>query len=158
MDLADKLIQINNQEVIEEEQGGKEFIDDLGIPTIVADPSDPVELKNNVDYYVARMIKCNEDKVTEGKQGRLHRRGKTIYIGSDVVLKSDNNLMRLCKPQWNIPAFVKPQIWDRLLELLPELSCDKIVITPHMAFNKKTGGLEWSGKPYTDTGTGGFNG
>lgn len=158
MDLADKLIQINNQEVIEEEQGGKEYVDDLGIPTIVADLENPIELKNNVDYYVARIIKINDDLVGAGKQGRLHCRNGVLFIGNDIVQKNDSNLMRLCRPQWNIPIFVKPQIWDRLVELLPQLSYDKIVITPHMAFNKKTGELEWSDEPYTDVGTGGFNG
>lgn len=158
MDLADKLIQINNQEFIEEEQGGKEYIDDLGIPVIVADLDNPVEAKNNVEYYVARIIKLNNDLANAGKQGRLHCRGNVLFIGDEIVNKNDSNLIRLCRPQWVIPVFVKPQIWDRLMDLIPQLSYDNIVITPNMAFNKKTGELEWSDEPYQDTGTGGFNG
>lgn len=158
MDLADRLIEKTKEVIQEESDGGQTYVDDLGIPTVVADKNNPEELKTNVDYYVARIIKNNEDRVADNKQGRLYRRNNMIFIGKDVVIRSDNNLMRLCKPQWNIPAYIKPQVWDRLYDLLPDFSYDKIVITPHMAFNKETGELEWLDKPFNTTGKGGING
>lgn len=157
-DLADKLIKITQQSVEDENQGGQVYVDDLGIPAVVDDKNNPVELKGNIDYYVCRIIVLNNKRASENRQGRLHKRGDFIYIGSDIVGRTDANLFRLCAPQWTIPPYAKPQIWDRLFELLPELSYDKIVITPKTAFNKKTGDLEWSDEPYQTTGEGGFNG
>ena len=157
MDLADKLIQINNQEVLEEKQGGQEYSDDLGSPTIVADKDNPVELKNNVDYYVCRIIVINNKNVIDNKQGRLHIRQGVLFIGNEPVVENDSNLNRLCKSTWCIPQHIKPQVWDRLREFLPDLSYDKIVINDHLAYNKKTGEVEWSDEKYITTGKGGFN-
>lgn len=157
MDLADKLIEHQYGVLKEASDGGQTYVDDLGISTVVDNKDDPVELKNNVDYYVCRIIVLNNKKVEEGTQGRLHRRGDMIYIGSDMVQTTDSNLFRLCSPQWAIPVYLKPQIWDRLYRLLPELSYDKIVLSDHLIFDKKTGSIEWTDDKPLTTGTGGFN-
>lgn len=158
MDLADKLIQKQQSVLQEESDGGQVFVDDLGIPTVVKDKDNPVELKNNVDYYVCRIIVSNNKKVAKHSQGRLYKMGDVIYVGTDVVQRTDSNLFRLCSPQWQIPTFLKPQIWDRLFELLPEISRDKIIISDHLSFDKKEGDIEWSDDEQLTTGTGGFNG
>lgn len=157
MDLADKLIERQHSVLQEASDGGQTYVDDLGIPTVVEDKDNPVELKNNVDYYVCRIIVLNNKKVEEGTQGRLHRRGSIIYIGSDMVQPTDANLFRLCSPQWAIPVYLKSQIWDRLYWLLPELDHDKIVLSDHLIFNKKTGSIEWTDDEPLTTGAGGFN-
>lgn len=157
MDLADKLIARTQAVVQEESDGGQTYVDDLGIPTIVADKNKPIELRNNVDYYVCRIIVLNNKKVEAGEQGRIHKRGGILFIGNEPLQTSDFNLFRLCTTPWPIPQHIKPQIWDRLYELVPTLSCDKIVVSDHLAFNKKTGRIEWSNEHFSTTGQGGFN-
>ena len=68
MELADLII---NQGNTKNENGEDlhEYCDDLGICTLVKDPSDPVELRSDPKYYSIRIRVLNYRKYKERKQG-----------------------------------------------------------------------------------------
>lgn len=157
MGIADDIIERQQQTIAEEEQGGKTYVDELGLPVIVKDIDHPEnELKNNIEYIVARIFKQNYDKTLAGYQGLIHKRNNQLFMGNEPIDQTDDNLMRLCKTRYNIPAHIKPQVWERVFDLAPVLSYDRIIISKNLAFNNRTGELEWSDEPFPSVGVGGF--
>lgn len=122
MDLADKLI--NKLERSPEiAMIGK---DNLGLPA----PD-----HHTVDYICARVLKQHPDIYKH--KGRLYD-GHTQIREDKLTLISYNGAT---------DKFIKPDttvlIWDKIRELVPELSFDKITISPHLVWDVRKGELEW---------------
>ena len=159
MDLADKLIQQQQEKVVNSDGNElKIFQDNTGLCTYVMDPERPVEVINDPKYWSIRIRAVNRMKYNKNKQGLLHRRGCMFFVGNEVVARTYDNLCRLADPQFRIPKDIASRIWDDLYEYVPKLSYDKIAVSPNLVWNKKDGTLEQTDEPVLTTGTGGFNG
>lgn len=158
MDLADKLIQQQQEKVVNSDgEELKIFQDNTGLCTYVKDPENPVEAINDPKYWSIRIRAVNRMKYNKNRQGLLHRRGCIFYIGSEAISRSYDNLNRLAEPQFKIPKEIASRIWDDLYDYVPKLSYDKIAVTPNLVWNKKDGTLEQMDEPALTTGKGGFN-
>ena len=123
MDLADKLIQ----------RKSKKQSDQFGIPI-------PDDAETNIDYACLHIIKHNP---------KLYIKNDQIYDNHTPVEETLPNCVRYAHRHFrSMDKYGYILIWQRLHELLPRFSEDKIVITPHLAFNRVTGELEHSEKPY----------
>lgn len=122
--------------------------DEYGTAIYVKDPSNPQEVINDPNYWAIRMRDVNFREYKHGRQGLLHRRKNDLYVGNEKIKLNDYNLMRLCKPQFNIPARIKPQVWDIVRRYVPVFSKDKILVNSNTAVNIKSGGVEHSKKPF----------
>ena len=159
MDLADKLIQQQQEKVVSSDGNElKIFQDNTGLCVYVRDPERPVEIINDPKYWSIRIRAVNRIKYNKNKQGLLHRRGCLFFVGNEVVTRTYDNLCRLADPQFRIPKDIASRIWDDLYEYVPKLSYDKIAVSPNLVWNKKDGTLEQTEEPVLTTGKGGFNG
>lgn len=159
MDLADKLIQQQQEKVVNSDGNElKIFQDNTGLCVYVRDPERPVEIINDPKYWSIRIRAVNRMKYNKNKQGLLHRRGCMFFVGNEVVARTYDNLCRLADPQFRIPKDIASRIWDDLYEYVPKLSYDKIAVSPNLVWNKKDGTLEQTDEPVLTTGKGGFNG
>lgn len=159
MDLADKLIQQQQEKVVSSDGNElKIFQDNTGLCVYVRDPERPVEIINDPKYWSIRIRAVNRIKYNKNKQGLLHRRGCLFFVGNEVVARTYDNLCRLADPQFRIPKDIASRIWDDLYEYVPKLSYDKIAVSPNLVWNKKDGTLEQTEEPVLTTGKGGFNG
>lgn len=157
MDLADKLIQQQQEKVVNSDgEELKIFQDNTGLCTYVKDPENPVEAINDPKYWSIRIRAVNRMKYNKNKQGLLHRRGCLFYIGNEVVARTYDNLCRLADPQFKIPKEIASRVWDDLYNYVPKLSYDKIGVGPNLLWNAKEGKLEKTDEPYLTTGKGGF--
>ena len=135
MDLADRVIAANEQELSapqEERPGffGIAFpeVDEYGLPTV-----------DSVDYFVARMIKIDQ----QSGDGHLHMRDDgRVWKGHQWVSENQENLYRLAEWRHPIKVWQKEAIWKRLREVLPSLSRDKYVVTDELVWNRKEARLE----------------
>lgn len=159
MDLADKLIQQQQEKVVNSDGNElKIFQDNTGLCVYVRDPERPVEIINDPKYWSIRIRAVNRMKYNKNKQGLLHRRGCLFFVGNEMVARTYDNICRLADPQFRIPKEIASRIWDDLYEYVPKLSYDKIAVSPNLAWNKKDGTLEQMEEPVLTTGKGGFNG
>lgn len=132
--------------LIAKQQGGglpgdEGYVDNIGL----AFDGDPEDLKENIDYIVARIMLINEQNVRSGKDTRrLYLRGRDIYLGHDKVTEDYQTIYSLSKVRFHLKTWMRSQIWDRLRELLPEISNDKVVIDRHHAYDKVTGEIEYN--------------
>lgn len=122
MDLADKLI----ERLEREPQAALTGRDSLGLP---------VPDRHTVDYICARVLKQHPD---------IYKFKDRLYDGHTQI-KEDK--LTLISYNGEIDKFIKPDttvlIWDRIRELVPELSFDKIIISDHLIWDMKKGELEW---------------
>ena len=159
MDLADKLIQQQQEKVVNSDgEELKIFQDNTGLCTYVKDPENPVEAINDPKYWSIRIRAVNRTKYNKNRQGLLHRRGCLFFVGNEAIKRSYDNLNRLADPQFKIPKDIASRIWDDLYEYVPRLSYDKIAVTPNLVWNKKDGTLEQMEESILTTGKGGMNG
>lgn len=132
MDLADRIVSSNNSAQYNNEDFFKYKLpeyDEFGLKT-----------GNSPDYIVARIMYIQSKK----PRGCLHFRhdDSNIWEGDHWVSETAGNLYRLAK--WSKPI-TSPQavvIWDKLKEVLPELSEDKVVVNDKLVWNKVTKELE----------------
>lgn len=158
MDLADKLIQQQQEKVVNSDGDElKIFQDNTGLCTYVKNPDNPVEAINDPKYWSIRIRAVNRIKYNKGRQGLLHRRGCVFYVGGEVVKRTYDSLNRLADPQFKIPVSIASRIWDDLYDYVPKLSYDKIAVSSNLVWNKKDGTLEEVEEPVLTTGKGGFN-
>lgn len=159
MDLADKLIQQQQEKVVNSDGNElKIFQDNTGLCVYVRDPERPVEIINDPKYWSIRIRAVNRMKYNKNKQGLLHRRGCLFFVGNEMVARTYDNICRLADPQFRVPKEIASRIWDDLYEYVPKLSYDKIAVSPNLVWNKKDGTLEQTEEPILTTGKGGFNG
>lgn len=144
--LADKIIE---RQQYEEDSKDKELRfdffnyelpekDEYGMPTA-----------NSLEYVIARIIYI--DYNVSGKE-RLHLRGDgRIWEGDRWIAENDKTLYRITK--WKYKPFTaeqKARIWARLVECLPTLSYDKLVVKDNLIWDWKNNDLYFSDdKPLT---------
>lgn len=112
--------------------------DEYGMPTA-----------NSLEYVIARIIYI--DYHISGKE-RLHlREDGRIWEGDHWIAENDKTLYRITK--WKYKPFTseqKARIWARLVECLPTLSYDKIVVKDNLIWDWKNNNLYFSDdKPLT---------
>lgn len=138
--LADKIIE---RQKYEEDSKEKELRfdffnyelpekDEYGMPTA-----------NSLEYVIARIIYI--DYNISGKE-RLHLRGDgRIWEGDHWIAENDKTLYRITK--WKYKPFTseqKARIWARLIECLPTLSYDKLVVKDNLIWDWKNNDLYFS--------------
>ena len=158
MGLADLIIENQKYNGGTDARDLHEYCDELGICTLVKDPNNPVEIKNDPKYYSIRIRTINFRKYKEHKQGLIHKRDGVLYIGNDILRRNDNNLFRLVKSRTPIPQHIKAQIWDDLYDNVPTFSNEKIIVSDELVYDKVSGTLEEQDGDLLSTGLGGETG
>lgn len=122
--LADQIIEQNSSPA-----RGEELDQVLGIPL--------QEISQNpVDHLAARMIVLNNLYVNPDDNSIWNH---TTRINEDA--KTVTKLANYYDRSYQLPQ-IYPLVYNRLREVLPRLSRDKLWITPTLLFNRKTGELE----------------
>lgn len=107
--------------------------DQFGIPI-------PSDAEHNIDYACAQIL---------GYHPKLHLRGDKIYDGHTLVKEDLQTCIRYAHRHFrSMNQYGYVLIWQRLKEIIPHLSEEKVVISDHLAFNRDTCKLEWSDTPW----------
>lgn len=123
--LADKIIEQNSSSM-----SGEELDLVLGIPLQAIS-------KNPVDHLAARIIVLNPNMYIDPVDNSIWRSDVRIREDASTITALANYYDR----QYHLPN-IYPLVYNRLRELLPRLSRDKLWISPTLLFNRKTGELE----------------
>lgn len=144
MDLADKIIQANEQEIVEKQAGDKApegyYTDDMG-------------------YWVEQNIRKDSAKFAKYVFFRCRRLNKHLYYDTDEmevynshhkVEPTVKEILMLAK----MPDMITPAqaiwVYNQLKETVPRLDKTRIVVAPGLAWNMETSELEeLDGEYYT---------
>ena len=123
MSLVDKALKGKNDRAKLKSVGFKEEsdYDELGL-----------KVQNTSDYIVARILMIHPGIYTD--QDR-----RTLYMGNEAITQNQASLYRLSRYKKPIPANYQQIIWLRLLDLVPVLDKNKIIIAPGLAWDKERG-------------------
>lgn len=91
-----------------------------------------LKVQNTSDYIVARILMIHPGLYTD--QDR-----RTLYRGNETIAQNQASLYRLSRYKKPIPANYQQIIWLRLLDLVPVLDKNKIIIAPGLAWDKERG-------------------
>ena len=123
MALVDKALKSKKEKVklkSVEFKGESEY-DELGL-----------KVQNTSDYIVARILKLHPGLYTDDDR-------RILYQGNNGILQNQANLYRLSRYKKSIPSNFQQIVWLRLLDLVPVLDKNKIIIAPGLAWDKERG-------------------
>ncbi len=100
-------------------------VDELGIPTSQID-----------DYLIARILMLDNSR-----EEHLYVKNGDVYQGREKIRPTSTNLIRLARWRYPLKTHLVPWLWDRLKEVLPEYSRDKLVVAPGVTWDRANGVL-----------------
>lgn len=140
INLADQVIQANEDREKKPIEGEGPKLDDIGFPL----PKPETE-KAWCEYLTARILYLNK---------RIYKYEGFLWLGNDIIRENKNTYYRLAKYPKAISDPECQYIWRRLKELVPELDTDVIAVLPDMTFNMRTGEVKkervWTITPWDD--------
>ena len=86
------------------------------------------------DYIVARILKLHPELYTDNDRRMLHR-------SNEIVTQNQTNLYRLSRYNKPIPINYQQIVWLRLLDLVPVLDKNKIIVAPGVVWDRERGEL-----------------
>lgn len=125
MNLADQVIQANEDEIISE---ASVEVDDIGFPL----PKPKTE-KARCEYLTARIWSLHP---------YMYLHEGHLWIEDYMIPETKDSYYRLAKFPSSIKDHENQYVWTRLKELVPRLNTDIIAILPDLTFNMRTGELK----------------
>lgn len=108
--------------------------DELGLPVSAID-----------DYMIARILRIDYIR----KDGvHLYVKDDDIYMGRDKLKMNSTTLIKLAKWHYPLRPHLVPWLWERLKEVLPEESKDKIIVAPGVTWDRANGELTDENEEY----------
>lgn len=140
--LADRVIQANEQEIVEKERGDKApegyYTDDLGFWV-----EQDIRRKKQrfAEYILFRCRKLNP---------HLHLRGDLLFNSHTLINKHPNDIAELAQLPETITFPAAAWVYNKLLTIAPPLDDSRILVAEDLVWNMETCEFEdWSKKPYS---------
>lgn len=137
MNLADKVIQANEDEII---SGASAEVDDIGFPL----PKPDTE-KAWCEYLTARLLYLNP---------RIYFHNDRLWINNTIIREEKNSYYRLARYPKKIADYENEYVWTRLRDIVPRLNTDIVAVLPDVIFNMKTGEFKheevWTTTPWEE--------
>lgn len=140
--LADRVIQANEQEIVEKERGDQApegyYTDDLGFWV-----EQDIRRKKQrfAEYVYFRCRKLNP---------HLHLRGDLLFNSHTLINKHPNDIAELAQLPETITYPAAAWVYNKLITIAPPLDESRILVADGLVWNMETCELEdWSGKTYS---------
>lgn len=137
MNLADKVIQANEEETIT--NSGPQ-LDDIGFPL----PKPQTE-KAWCEYLTARLLYLNP---------RIYFHNDRLWIDNTIIREEKNSYYRLARYPKKIADHENEYVWTRLRDIVPRLNTDVVAVLPDVTFNMRTGEFKheevWTTTPWEE--------
>lgn len=101
-----------------------------------------IRIFNSTDYIIIRILELNRRQ----NNGLLHTRKnqRELWLGQEQLHKSAATIYRLSKYNGRLRTWHIESIWEKLLDILPYLDENKLVISDHLYWDIKAGKLAFS--------------